>query len=78
MSSKQKRIPPGIIVTAGFAAFIGASLVVSYLVAQIPSQELACSKQCAARGKTGTIVYVYPATMTVGMGGKGPQECQCK
>jgi hypothetical protein len=78
MGSKQRRVPRGIMVTAGFAAFIGASLALSYLVAQIPSQESACSTHCATRGKTGAMAYVYSATMTAGMRGKGPQECQCK
>jgi len=78
MSKKRKPVPLGAIVALGVVGFVGVSLFVSYVLAQFPSPSSVCAKQCATQGKIGEMKHIYPATMTAGMRGRGPQECKCK
>ena len=51
-----------IAVLFGFLAFVAVSLVVAYGVSWFPSPQQACTKQCSASGRAGTLVYSGPAT----------------
>ena len=55
------------------AAFMLLSLAVAYL---IPSTEERCVKQCAMDGKHGTMVNIFPMSMTGAR--EGPKECKCQ
>lgn len=65
------------LVTACFAGFVGISFGASYLLSLLPSPEEKCAAQCNLREMQGHMVHIYPAAMTAGMRGRGPEECKC-
>ena len=59
LSLSQRRL---IAVLLGFFAFVTVSLVLAYGLSRFPSPQHACTKQCSASGRSGTLVYSGPAT----------------
>jgi hypothetical protein len=65
------------LVVAVFGGLIAFTLGVGYLKGLGPSEAEACSTQCKKRYMEGHMVYVFPAPMTPGVRGRGPEECKC-
>jgi hypothetical protein len=76
--TEKRRFPLPVIVASGFAVPIALAALVGYLLRDVPTQEEACAKTCAAEHQTGHLVSVYTRTQTAGTGGRGPMECQCR
>lgn len=65
------------LVVACLGGLIAFTLGVGYLKGLGPSEAEACSTQCKMRDMEGHMVYVFPAPMTAGMRGRGPEGCKC-
>lgn len=65
------------LVAACFGSIVGLSFGVGYLLGFLPSFAEKCSAQCKTRELEGHMVPMYPATMTAGTRGRGPEECKC-
>jgi len=50
------------IIAVGFALFMGAILLVAYLLRDTPSPHDACNHKCSALNKSGQLVYRGPWT----------------
>ena len=65
------------LVVACFSGLMAFTVGVGYLKSLGPSEEEACATQCKIRDMEGHLVHVFPAPMTAGMRGRGPEECKC-
>ena len=71
-----KRLPRWVAVSLGFAAFIGAGLLVALVLAPKGTLAERCIEHCAGQGKQGQMVPRFPSNMT---GGRPVQEnCECR
>lgn len=75
LSKQAKR---SVVVALGFAAFVAASLVGSYLLSFVPSPRQACARSCEHQNKTGVLVYTGPATPKDGPAKDVLSECRCQ
>jgi predicted permease len=75
---QRKTFSIPVILALCLAAIIGGNLLGIYLLRDMPTDQQACAIACAKSNQTGYLAYVYDASQTAGMRGKGPAECQCR
>lgn len=76
-SAERQRATARALICLALVVLAGMTAIV-FLTRKIPSADVACTRTCAAEGKTGKRVYQYSKEQTAGMRGRGPAQCDCR
>jgi len=76
---KLPQLPVPVIVASGFIAVVALALSVVYLTRDVPTEQQACDRQCAASNRAGRLVPVYSPAQLAGSRAQGnpPMKCEC-